>query len=180
MIYYLHKNLLKLTSLTCTNQTVSEKNTILIFHFWRTKSLHMPSLKDRECTQDQQPHFLFLVPYPIAILWKPLTFLWLLRGSWQSLPLLHWRHSWQHGGVAQTLPRRKDSLLTHIFSWNKRLFLDATRLTHQPEFKSPTTGFSSFYFTASIFFPQNKRRSFCIHAWTYPQCLSLLCWAQAQ
>lgn len=112
-----------------------------------------------------------------SIMEAPICF-WLPWEWWQGLSLSHHCCSHQCSAVALPLLRRKNLLLTHILFWSRKLFLDATGLTHQPEFKSPTTGFSSFCFIASILFLQNKRRSFWAHAETYSQCLSLLCWAQ--
>lgn len=155
---------------TCINQTVpdpGQKSVKFSFYFWRTKYVSMLSLRDRGCAvtlRDQQPHSLFFARPAIVGLWKPLPSLWLLQGWWRSLSSLHQRHSRRRSGVAQPLLRRKNPLLTHILFQSRRLFLDATGLTHQPEFKSPTTGFSSFYSTASVLFLQNKRRSFWTHA----------------
>lgn len=150
---------------TCINQTALEsgqKSMKFSFYFGRTKSVSTFSSRDRGCTvtlQDQQPHSLTLARPAIAGLWKPLPSLRLPQKWWQSLSLLNQCHSHQRSGVAQPLLRRKNPLLTHILFRSRRLFLDATELTHQPEFKSPTTGFSSFYFTASVLFLQIKEEA---------------------
>lgn len=154
---------------TCINQTVpgpGQKSMKFSVNIWRTKSVSMLSLRDGGCPvtlQDQQPHSLIFAWPAIAGMWMPLPSLCLPWGWCQSLSMSHQCCSHQHSGVAQPLLRRKNPLLTHILFQSRRLFLDATGLTHQPKFKSPTTGFSSFYFTASVLFLRSKRWSFWTH-----------------
>lgn len=157
----------------CINQTVPEpgqKNMKFIFYLCRTTSASMLFLTNtwQSCLCSDPvtwttPSSNLCNTCHSRALEGPTCF-WLSWEWWQSLSLSHHCCSHQCSAVALPLLRRKNLLLTHILFWSRKLFLDATGLTHQPEFKSPTTGFSSFCFIASVLFLQNKRRSFWAHA----------------
>lgn len=165
----------------CINQTVPEpgqKNMKFIFYLCRTKSAGVLSLTERGFAVTlwhRQPHRLIFVRPAIAVFWN-------------ALPAFGFPGSGGKVCPCPTTAAVTDAVwwpclrtcCWHVLFWSRKLFLDATRLSHQPEFKFPTTGFSSFCFIASVLFLQNKRRSFWAHAETYSQHLSLLCWAQAQ